>query len=500
MTSALMDRAVAPVQPEAEGLALALRSGGDERVFLDSATGRTKYGTPPLCAENEIWFSSSTAAAVTPRGRDAAATVWQDLLSGRMSLEDCCDGIRGRLLQLFGTDGAEAILTGSGTEAILASAVLARLMGIARLTAIIVGLSETGRSVAKAAAGRHFVRYAPFGEVGLGERLAGFDDIDIAIDNVEIRDAEGSLRKAADIDSELAQKVEAARKSGRDVIIHRIDVSKTGQSAPTLMALAQLCDKERDHVFVLADCCQLRCSTQHIQGLLTRGFLVALTGSKFAGGPAFCGALLVPPTLVARLQTKELPQGLAAFGTQLDWPATLRARLPLACLPAANMGLALRWHAALAEIERFFAWPAELTTKIMFRFYEEVVRRVAAAPDLALLAPSSANGDCFGHTILGVTMRHADGRLFDMAHAAAIQRKLREGSEEHGHSTRFHLGQPVEIGQAGILRVCASAPLVNDIAERIETGASFPQAFAPMTDSIAELFRAWSGLVASASQ
>lgn len=494
MTIARLDRALAPVHSEAEGLALALRSGGDERVFLDAATGRTKYGTPPLCAEDEVWLSSSTAAAITPRGRDAAATAWQDLLSGDLSLEDCCDGIRSRLLRLFGIGGAEAILTGSGTEAILVSTSLAQLMGVVRLTTIIVGLAETGRGVSKAASACHFVRHAPFGDVTVGERLAGFDKLDVAVDSVEIRDAAGAPRSAAEIDSELAQKVEAARKDGRDVIIHRVDVSKTGQSAPSLATLAQLREKDGDHVIVLADCCQLRCSAQHIQSLLSCGFLVAITGSKFAGGPAFCGALLVPPALVARVRAQELPQGLAAYGAQLDWPQTFRARLALAFLPAANMGLALRWQAALAEIERFFGWSADLRTKIMFRFYEDVARRAAAASDLALLAPSAANGDCFGHTILGVTMRHADRRLFGTAEAATIQRQLREG---RGQAGRFHLGQPVEIGNAGVLRVCASAPLVNQLAERIETGVTFQEAFAPLGESIAELFRAWAALIAA---
>jgi hypothetical protein len=500
MTLAVMNRALAPLASEAEGLALALRSGGDERVFLDPATGRTKYGTPPLCAEDEIWFSSSTAAAITPRGRDAAATAWQDILCGDLALEDCCDGIRSRLLRLFGIDGAEAILTGSGTEAILASVVLAHVMGIIHLTTIIVGLAETGRGVSKAASARNFVRHAPFAEVDLGARLAGFDKMDFALDSVEIRDERGALRAAVEIESELAQKVETARKLGREVIIHRLDVSKTGQSAPGLSTLSQLCERDSGHVFALADCCQLRCSTQHVQNLLSRGFLVAITGSKFAGGPAFCGALLVPPTLLARIERKELPQGLAAFGAQLDWPAALRARLPLGFLGAANLGLALRWEAALAEIERFFAWPADLRTKIMFRFYENVARRAATASDLALLAPSAANGDCFGHTILGVTMRHADCRCFDMTEAAAIQRHLREGRGENGQSGRVHLGQPVEIGKAGVLRVCASAPLVNDIAERIETGFSFKQAFAPVEDGIADLFHAWAALVAADPQ
>jgi len=116
------------------------------------------------------------------------------------------------------------------------------------------------------------------------------------------------------------------------------------------------------------------------------------------------------------------------------------------------------------------------------------------ASDLELLAPSSANADSFGHTIMSLRMRHRDGRAFDMSEAAAVQKCLRDGDAENG--LRFHLGQPVEIGNAGVLRVCASAPLVNDIADRMQTGMPRSEAFAPIGESIGDLFRAWVAILA----
>jgi hypothetical protein len=490
----------APLEPEA--LALALFSAGDERVFVDPATGRTKYGTPQGCAEDEIWFSSSTASAISPRGHAAAASLWQDLVAGRQSLEDSCDDIRNRLTALFGIAETQTILTGSGTEAVLISAVLMRLACSAPVTTIIVGNAETGRGVAAAAGGKHFLRYAAFGEVVPGARLAGLDEIADCTETVEIRDSEGVLRADFSIETELAQKIETARRAGRDVVIHSLDISKTGQSKPRLAALAQLCAAAPDHVFALADCCQLRCSAEHIRSLLTQGCLVAVTGSKFAGGPSFCGALLLPPAIVQRLQRENVPAGLAAYSARFDWPAQLRAMLPLGVLPATNMGLALRWQAALAEIERFFAWPAALRNKIMLRFYEEVAWRVTATAGLDLLAPCAASADSFGHTILSIAMRHPDGRCFDMAEATAVQRRLRDGSLMRNGlaDTCFHLGQPVEIGSAGLLRLCASAPLLNPLAEAIADGASLSQAFDPMTETIGDLFRVLSTAMARAEQ
>jgi hypothetical protein len=494
--------AAAPANAAHSGFDVALFSGGDERVFLDPATGRTKYGTPRRCAEGEVWFSSSTASAISARSYAAAAATWQGLVSGSQTLEDCCDEIRNRLTKLFGIEGTQAILAGSGTEAVLISVALASMFCSAPITTIIVGCAETGRNVGAAASGRHFFRHAPFGNVAVGQRLDGLEDLDILVDTVEIRDETGTLRPDSEVDAELAQKVEEARDDGRDVIIHRLDVSKTGQSAPSLATMAKICEAAPDHVFGLADCCQLRCSSEHIQALLTRGFLVSLTGSKFAAGPSFSGALLVPAAIIQRLRPKSVPAGLSAYSAQLDWPAALRTMLPLGSLPAANIGLALRWQAALAEIERFFAWPADLRNAILTRFYDEVAQKCGETPGLELLLAPDANKESWGHTILGVAMRHPDGTLFSMDEAAAAQRQLRRTGRigDRAATKCFHLGQPVEIGGAGILRVCASAVLVNHLAEIMAGGTSLADAFKPTAENIADLFAAWPVVAAQGSQ
>lgn len=472
-------------------LALALYAHGDERIYPDPATGRTKYGTPRGCAQNEVWFSSSTASAISPRGHAAAAEAWQALVCGRTTIEDCCESVRLRLTRLFGIAGTQTILTGSGTEAVLVSLNLARMFFGRRITTIIVGCEETGRGVSAAAAGRHFLRHAAFDEVAPGERLAGLEDIDLLVDTVAIRDSDGTLRPESEIDAELAQKANMALRDGRDILIHRLDVSKTGQSAPSLDILAQIRDAAPERVAIVADCCQMRCSPAHIQHYLKSGFLVSLTGSKFAGSPPFAGALLVPAAILKRLQPRPLPRGLAAYSAQRDWPPALRALLPLADLPEANIGLALRWHAALAEIDRFFAYPAIMRDAILTRFHDEVARRVADTPGFDLLPPPATNAMTWGHTILAVAMRGRDGHFLDMDEAAAVHRRLREGLGIR----RFHLGQPVAIGATAVLRVCASAVLANRVAEAMNEGATLTGAFAPTAAALDDLFHAWRSIM-----
>ena len=50
------------------------------------------------------------------------------------------------------------------------------------------------------------------------------------------------------------------------------------------------------------------------------------------------------------------------------------------------------------------------------------------------------------------------------------------------------MGQPVQLGPRAVLRVCASAPQVNAVAEQIAQGAAFEDAFAPISADLHALF------------
>jgi len=72
--------------------------------------------------------------------------------------------------------------------------------------------------------------------------------------------------------------------------------------------------------------------------------MLCITGSKFFGGPAFSGALLVP----AKVARKS-------------------GRFPMEEAP--NFGLLLRWEAALASLRAFRALPEEKTRQFMQVFH-----------------------------------------------------------------------------------------------------------------------------------
>ncbi|MEG8007453.1 hypothetical protein U2444_14740, partial [Listeria monocytogenes] len=89
---------------------------------------------------------------------------------------------------------------------------------------------------------------------------------------------------------------------------------------------------------VVVDACQMRVPPERLRACLEAGWMVLLTGSKFFGGPAFAGALLVPAGIAARAPgLAPLPSGLARYFTRPEWPrawAHVAAHLP----ERANLG------------------------------------------------------------------------------------------------------------------------------------------------------------------
>src|SRR5258708_24901181 len=152
-----------------------LTSGGDERIAIDPATGRNRYGAPPGKACDEIWCSSSTASAISPRGYEAALEALRSLagVNKEWPVSGWFDRIRDRLGALFGIPQSEIILSSSGTELELIALILSQNILQRPLTNVVIAPTETGRGVTLAAAGRYFLKTNPFAaEVKCGGPVA----------------------------------------------------------------------------------------------------------------------------------------------------------------------------------------------------------------------------------------------------------------------------------------------------------------------------------------
>ncbi|HEY1751853.1 MAG TPA: hypothetical protein VGG29_11345 [Caulobacteraceae bacterium] len=456
-------------------LRLLIASGGDDRLWLDPVTRRNRYGVPAAPAPGELWFSSSTASAVSPRGWAAAGEALQRLAEpGRHTIAAWFDSVRERLLALYGAPGCEAVLSASGTEAELVALSLALSLAGGPLTNIVVAPAETGSGVPAAASGLHFLGRASLGaEVAKGERLPGWDRAHIALETIEIRGADGALRCRSNVDQEAALRAERAVTAGGFALLHVLDASKTGHAGVSREAARHIQDRYPGRVLVVVDACQLRCDAAQVRRDLADGFAVMVTGSKFAGGPAFCGALLLPAE-VAGCVAAARPCGrpLAPYSAALDWPAPLRCCVAAGLAHPANLGLGLRWTAALAEIEAFERVPAAWRASMLDDFGRAVRARVAADPGLALIdSPNQPAAPGL------VPIVHADD-----SDPRGVYEALAAGE---GGGRPCHLGQPVSVGDRAALRVCASMPMIADAAQN---------GFTEIEEGLDEVFEAWARL------
>lgn len=327
------------------------------------------------------------------------------------------DGLRARLLAYCGVDGADRpdlLLAPSGTDLFMLAASLRQPQ-----CTVLIDPAETGGGVPLALGGPR--RGAPH--------------------TVPVRHADGGLRDAAEVDAEYAAIVHAAAGRGERVLLVLTDVSKTGLISPGIACVMALRARWPAQLDVLVDACQFRLDPATVRAYLAQGFMLALTGSKFIGGPTFSGALLLPRAGVA-----PAPAGKS------------------------NFGMLLRWQAALSEMARYAAVPQAARVHWASAFGAAVRAAIDGAPSrcgahqlipvppLNRVALGITSGWDLLQTIFPFTLRAPDGRVLNPQEARAVYLQLQQPAPGQ---RRFHLGQPA--GDA--LRLCLSARMIADLHE-----------------------------------
>ncbi len=459
-----------------------LTAGGDSRLAVDPATGLNAFGCSPRPRPWAITFASTTATSISDYAYAAAERCRRRLLAAAQAGAPDWDreiaAIKAAIRDHYGlAAGTEVVLTPSGTDGELGALAVHRLGRTAAPSVnLVIAPEETGTGVRMAAAGRHFADVTALGvAVERGAVIAGLGEA-VSLASVAIRAPDGAVRDPDAVDADVARAAHAATASGRRVLLHILDVSKTGLLAPSAAAVARLVACHGSALDVLVDACQARLSAASVRAYLAAGFMVLVTGSKFFTGPPFAGALLVPPALAARLDRARLPAGLAAYACRLEWPDGAAAALPV----AVNRGLAMRWVAALAEMQAFAAAPSALCRRVLDTFGDSIAAAIAANRDLEPLAvqplvrPDRDAWDALP-TIFSFAVRGRDGACLDVAALRVIHRDLNRDlsaaivEPERALAARCcHIGQPVAVATdggrtVGDLRLAAGARLVSGV-------------------------------------
>ncbi|WP_154674551.1 hypothetical protein [Mesorhizobium erdmanii] len=458
-----------------------LGTGGDRRIWPDAITRRNRYGTRATPAEDEISFSSTTATNVSAEGFLAAGLELARLVDlaspSPVASDQWFADIRARIARALGCAGAHVILAASGTDAeLLALCMIAGISG-RPLTNVLVAPDETGNGVPKAAAGRHYSDLTALGSaVEAGAPLEGLPPDRIEVRTIAIRNETGEPRHQHEIDADVIAAVETDLRRQRDVLVHVLDTSKTGLPAVTREAARHVAALAPGRVHVVVDACQFRGSISRLRQDLADGFVVALTGSKFIAGPPFSGALLVPAALAEQFAVRaDIPAGLADYSAAQDWPAMLRQRMNFAFKSEFNLGLGLRWVAALTNLDAYAAIDESQHRLVKEQFVGRVRSRIDAVKGVFL--HQDDDGDHLGsRAMVPLTITNGAGSFASFEECQTIQVLMR-GLDGGPIS---HVGQAVRLGLRSVLRVAASAAEVVDVSARMAAGQPLHQAFRPI--------------------
>ena len=409
-----------------------LISGGDARIAPDAVSGLNRYGCAPVPDPALLALGSCTATPVSVAAYAAADQLRQRL--PQTTLADEAARIGAELLDLCGLSGSEASveLAASGTD-------LHRLAAESALTAggglrvVMAEAAETGSGVPEV------LRAAT---------------ANLHLATVALRQPDGSLRPLAEVDAEFCRQVAAGVQAGSAVLLILTDSSKSGVIAPS-PACALILAQHNPALRVLVDACQFRLSPATVRTYLAHGFEVALTGSKFVGGPSFSGALLRPRAGTPPVQVS---------------PAAL------------NWGVLLRWEAALTELRAFRGLPEVAIADFLREFAAAVQRHLAAHPQLLPLAlaplmrpdfQAEAGWDTVP-TVFPFQVCNAAGERLGLSQLRQLYQALPQDAaclpefescgwtpaQRQLAAERVQLGQPVQCGTGYALRLCASARLV----------------------------------------
>lgn len=506
-----------------------LETGGDIRLARDPITALNGYGCSHRPRPWAVTFASSTASSCSERGYLAADRarlgVTAALLRGvapRRAVGACIEAVRRGIGTVFRmAEDERVILAASGTDTELLALALTHLAGRDQpVLNILIAPEETGRGVPMAARGRHFAVDTALGhDVTCEAPVAGFRP-DTEIASIALRAPSGAVRPVAVVEAEIEAKLAAGIAAGRFVMLHGLDLSKTGLLAPSPGFLAKLRRVYGDGFDIVVDACQARLSPGAIRAYLDLGAVVLVTGSKFFTGPPFAGAALLPREVAARLRHGRLPEGMAAYFNRDEFPAD--AACAVALPPGGNYGLALRWQAALAEIKALLRTPPARRAAILQGFGDAARAAIAAQPALTLLpAPPLFRVDTdepwerlpsiFTFSIRAPLARQ---RCLTPAEARRVYMWLNTDLSvvlpgNAGLAARIcHIGQPVPLaqpegeGQMGALRVSAGARLISGEPSHRPLGpqARLAREFADLAlvfEKIGLILEHWEELVAA---
>ena len=423
-----------------------LTSGCDERIFLKDNSN--KYHLNPLRFERVLQRGSCTCNPLTPDGYEVAKAFHDEMPTA--DFQKLLASYTGRLQETLQRDRTEefhVVYGPSGSDAMYIPLLFQQLLNPGKTIVNIVTCPEELGSGSKVAAqNKYYAAWSQYGEsLPIDEFIEGAAPVETHF--LPARDVSGHI---PDRKQEIRDLIEKA--GDKPIVGNLVFGSKSGIKDDLAVI------DEFPEIMWVVDMCQFRADLSLIHDLITKGVQIMITGSKFYQAPPFCGALLVPKDITAKVaQCDAAPaEAYARLFTRYDFPPAL-TNLRNVMPDFENWGLLMRWAIAVDEMEKYRGWDAEKTNAWIRRWSRVVAGRLAMSNMFEMMPDMELTND----SIISFTI-HINGRALNKAELKAMFDEL--VTEEHeglGHANMFFMGQPVDYGKKAFIRLAIGSYTVR---------------------------------------
>ena len=463
-----------------------MSTGGDHRITIDENIGFNIYGCKPYPTYS-VTYSSCTGSNISLPAYSYVMAYWNqlqtelsiDISRSNIILRREFGKVADSICKFYEIDSSTEYIFGpSGTDLEYMALYLTDKIAKNGVCNIVLGLHEVGSGIENAARGRYFSNVTPSSkEVQNGQLLSGFQSERISTVFIPMRDEAGEVYSDIRLFEILQNAIEVALDNGRRPLIHVVHSSKTGLVLPDWHTIHNIKNKYKENIDIIVDACQGRISKNSLKQYFSLDVMLLLTGSKFLSGPPFSGVLILPKSISNRVNSlNELPQGLTSIFGEAEFPSSW---LSSPQFDNFNLGLLLRWNAAIYEMNKIFRVPDSKVEYIFDCFETSVNKMVKDSEFLSLLSNSNnrcnerqgvLEKDSIFTIIIKPLNSIEEAKLLHKALYTDLSSFLSLDSIDEIEKISIQLGQPVSIFQSDskmntTLRIAISAQQVSELAQ-----------------------------------
>lgn len=419
-------------------------SGGDLRLKKTNKH-LNKYFIAPVLYENVLNRGSCTCSPFTPEAFFSVC----DLLSmvNDSNFETFKKRQTAQLKSLINEDNKDVFdifYAPSGSDLCYFPLIFSKLLNPEKVICNLVTCpEELGSGSRFASQGKFYSGLNQFGNQIVTDTVV---DPSLKIEKIDFpaRNSEGLINDHRDL---LSETINNKIDEGYSIICNLVIGSKSGIEDN----LNIIPDFEDDILWVI-DICQTRVKPSLINRLLEQSCCIMITGSKFYQAPPFCGAFLVPKTITQKLRLADATT-IKPFGkvfTKYDFPESLE-NMRRVFPDYKNLGLLLRWHAAIYEMSQLSKFNYSQIYKVIKKWNATITAEFNKYGDRFSIMPDTNKTN---KSIISFKLKDGNGNFLDFKDLWAIYASLSVADQTSlGKYKKLLLGQPVIYGDRSFLRV-----------------------------------------------